>query len=128
MELFIIACLTTALVIAIIKTRQKRIKMRRITFRQSILHQVVKHMMPTNAEYKRDNTKRQSVERSRERVVRVIKTPDSKAYWVKDNIFYCAEVIDGEFDPQEALPVDTTYLSKREVDKLLHILDNLKNG
>ena len=84
--------------------------------------------MPTNAEYKRENTKRQSVERSRERVVRVIKTPDSKAYWVKDNIFYCAQVVDGEFDPQEALPVDTTHLSKKEVDKLLHILDNLKNG
>lgn len=128
MEIFLTAFLTTVATIAIIKTRQKRIKMRRITFRQSILHQVVKHMMPTNAEYKRENTKRQSVERSRDRVVRVIKTPDSKAYWVKDNIFYCAQVVDGEFDPQEALPVDTTHLSKKEVDKLLHILDNLKNG
>lgn len=128
MEIFLTAFLTTIAILAILKTRQKRIKMRRITFRQSILHQVVKHMMPTNAEYKRENTKRQSVERSRERVVRVIKTPDSKAYWVKDNIFYCAQVVDGEFDPQEALPVDTTHLSKKEVDKLLHILDNLKNG
>lgn len=128
MELFIIVCLTTLSLIAIINKRQKVRLMRKIPFRQSMLHQVVKFAMPTNAELKK-RSDTQSRIRSREGIIKVIQTPDSKAYWVENNIFYYAEVVDGQFDPTNGKPVETNSLSSKEVDKLLFILDNLnKNG
>jgi len=50
------------------------------------------------------------------------------AYWVSDNIFYVADAIDGEVIPQTAKPVDTNSMSRRDLDKMLFILDSLKNG
>jgi len=50
------------------------------------------------------------------------------AYWVSENIFYVAEAIDGEVIPQTAKPVDTNSMSRKDLDKMLFILDSLKNG
>jgi len=50
------------------------------------------------------------------------------AYWVSENIFYVAEAIDVEVIPQTAKPVDTNSMSRRDLDKMLFILDSLKNG
>jgi hypothetical protein len=50
------------------------------------------------------------------------------AYWVSENIFYVAEAVDGEVIPETAEPVDTNSMSRRDLDKMLFILDSLKNG
>lgn len=63
-----------------------------------------------------------------DKTVKVITTPDKKAYWVKDNKFYWADVSDGEFNPNLGKEINTESLSKKEVDKLLFILDNLNKG
>lgn len=127
METLFACVLTFIITVAILRTRQKHINMRKIAFRQSILHKSLKPFMPTNAEYERSK-KTQARERIKSSVVRVIQTPDSKAYWVDKNIFYCADVIDGQFDPTIGKPVDTNGLSKKEIDKLLLILDTLNKG
>jgi hypothetical protein len=125
MEQFIIGCLTSLLAVAIINKRRQGIRLKRIGFRQSILHTIVKDMLPSNSQVnsKKD---RQSKKHRTESVIRVIQTPDSKAYWVENNIFYCAEVVDGQFDPSSGQPVDTSSLTRKELDKLMFILDNLK--
>lgn len=91
-----------------------------------MLYHIVKGVLPTNAELKGDK-KRQSMVHHGGNVVKVIQTPDSKAYWTENNIFYCADVVDGQFDPSAGVPVDTSNLSKKEINKLLFILDNLKS-
>lgn len=63
-----------------------------------------------------------------DKTVRVMQTPDRKAYWVKDNKFYCADVLDGEFNPELGKEINAESLSKKEMDKLLFILDNLNKG
>ena len=50
---------------------------------------------------------------------------DDKAYWVDDNIFYEADMIDGDPDIESARPIDAINISDVEVDKLLFILDTL---
>lgn len=50
---------------------------------------------------------------------------DDKAYWVKNNVFYEAEVI-SEPDFSTAQPIDTMSLSKRKLNELLIILDELE--
>lgn len=124
---FFIGCLTSTAVVAILKLRFKRIRMKRIGFRQSILHSIVKNTMPTNAELL-SQRETQSKLYNKQGVVKVITTSDNIAYWVDKNIFYYAEVRDGTFDPIDAKPVDTMDISKKEMDKLLFILDSLTNG
>jgi hypothetical protein len=53
---------------------------------------------------------------------------EQKAYWVKDNIFYTAETNDGQIVHETAKPVDIGNMPKKELDKMLFILDNLGRG
>ena len=51
-----------------------------------------------------------------------------QAYWISNNVFYTGEVIDGQIDHETTQPIDTLNMQKEEVDKMLFILDSLKNG
>ena len=50
---------------------------------------------------------------------------ENKAYWVIDNIFYQADVIDGEIDRTSSRPIDAFDMSRGDLRKMLFILDNL---
>lgn len=50
---------------------------------------------------------------------------EDKAYWVINNRFYQADIIDGEVDKTSSRPVDTFEMSFKEINKMLSILDNL---
>lgn len=63
-------------------------------------------------------------EEHHEDVVRVA-VFDEKAYWVYDNVFYESEVT-REPDFTTARPIDTMNLAPKELNKLMHILDELK--
>lgn len=126
MEAFIYGFLTSCVILAIINKSRKRVKLKRILFRQSLLHHIIKGVLPTNAELN-SQKKRQSKLHQGAGIVKVVQTPDSKAYWIEDNIFYCADVVDGHFDPSAGKPVDTSNMSKKEMNKLLFILDNLNS-
>lgn len=126
METFIIGCLTSFILIAIINRTKRRIVLKRIGFRQSMLHHIVKDMLPTNA-FLDSQKDRQSKKYRGSAAIKVIQTPDNKAYWVENNTFYSAELVNGQFDPSSGTPVDTNNMSRKEIDKLLFILDNLKS-
>lgn len=51
-----------------------------------------------------------------------------QAYWVSNNVFYTGEVIDGQIDHDTTKPIDILNMKKEEIDKMLFILDSLKNG
>jgi hypothetical protein len=53
---------------------------------------------------------------------------DSQAYWIKDNIFYKAPLVDHLIDKESAEQVDTSAMSKVQLDQMLFILDKLKEG
>jgi len=53
---------------------------------------------------------------------------EGKAYWVSNNIFYCADALGGAVDLDTTTPIDTTNMSKKDIEKMLFILDNLQNG
>ena len=59
------------------------------------------------------------------RNVRVAFTND-KAYWIYDNSFYSAVLVDGEVDAQSAEVVDMFSASDNELSEYLHIIDGLK--
>jgi len=53
---------------------------------------------------------------------------EDKAYWVINNMFYQADIIDGEVDKTSSRPVDAFDISSKEINKMLSILDNLSEG
>lgn len=52
----------------------------------------------------------------------------NQAYWVANNVFYTGEVIDGQIDHDTTKPINTENMQKDEIDKMLFIIDSLKNG
>ena len=53
---------------------------------------------------------------------------DNKAYFVKDGTFYCAEMHGTEIDGANATLVDTMGMDKVQLDKMLFIMDQLRDG
>ena len=73
------------------------------------------------------NKKSQSKNHEKETNVRVI-IVDGQAYWVKDNIFYNAPLINDMVDKDSAQKVDTSSMDKVQLDQMLFILDKLREG
>lgn len=50
----------------------------------------------------------------------------NKAYWIKNNTFYTAEVINGQVQKNTAQEVDTMSMNKIELDEMLFIVEKLR--
>lgn len=53
---------------------------------------------------------------------------DQNAYWVKDNIFYTAPMIDEHIDNDMIQEVDTISMDKVQLEQMLFIMDKLREG
>jgi len=53
---------------------------------------------------------------------------DNNAYWIKDNIFYRAPLVDRMIEKESAEQVDTMGMDKIQLDKMLFIMDKLREG
>lgn len=53
---------------------------------------------------------------------------DNNAYWIKDNIFYRAPIDGQSIDKESAEQVDTIHMDKVQLDKMLFIMDKLREG
>lgn len=53
---------------------------------------------------------------------------EDKAYWVINNTFYVAEIVDGEIDRSSSRPINAFEMSTSDIKKMLFILDNLVEG
>ena len=53
---------------------------------------------------------------------------DNNAYWIKDNIFYKAPLVNELIDKDSAEQVDTIHMDKVQLDKMLFIMDKLREG
>ena len=51
-----------------------------------------------------------------------------KAYWIKNNKFYTAEVSEGNVQNETAKEVDTMSMSKVQLDEMLFIVEKLREG
>lgn len=52
---------------------------------------------------------------------------DNRAFWVKNNKFWTSRIVDGYIDDVHAEEIDAHSLSKKEIDLLLEILDELSS-
>lgn len=126
MTYFIVAVLTICSISYIIYRVRKFKIFPGIVYSQSNIHMMIKDFLPKTL-YEKPKQKSQSINHIDNNTVKVILI-EGKAYWVSNNIFYCAEAINGSVDIDTTEPIDTTNMSKKDIDKMLFILDNLKNG
>jgi hypothetical protein len=50
----------------------------------------------------------------------------NKAYWIKDNTFYVADVVDGEVKKETTKEVDTMSMNRVELNEMLFIVEKLR--
>jgi hypothetical protein len=105
---------------------QRRRSLGSIVYRQSYIHSLIKDYIPKNI-YKKPRTVSQSMKHTEKHMIKII-VIDGKAYWVSDNIFYTAQTENGQIIHDTAKPVDINNMPKKELDKMLFILDNLGRG
>ena len=53
---------------------------------------------------------------------------DDQAYWVKDNVFYTADMDEGDVNKNTTREVDTMTMNKVQLDKMMFIMDRLREG
>ena len=52
---------------------------------------------------------------------------EDKAYWIVDNVFYEADVVDEEILKEDAKPVDAFDMNMKDVNKMMIILDSIQD-
>ncbi len=112
-------------ILKVIKKRSKKVFSKTL-YRQSDMHRMLKYFFSLEIT---NNEKRPSqlTNRKEKDMIKVV-VMGSQAYWVSNNTFYVAKALDGEVLPNTAKPVDIDSMSRRDIDKMLFILDSLKNG
>jgi hypothetical protein len=112
--------------IIIVITKKEKKSFNKIVYRQSDMHNILKDFFFKDIDKEKVFTSQSKIWREKQTTKVVIL--DQKAYWISNNIFYVGEAVNGKVKPETGQPLDTSNMSKKEIEKMLFILDNLKNG
>ena len=110
----------------LISSEKNVIKENPFRYSQSHIHEIISPLVPNLREYKKIIS-RQSRNQEEKTNIKVV-IFDNKAYFVRDAKFYCAEMHGTEIDGANATLVDTMGMDKVQLDKMLFIMDQLRDG
>lgn len=117
----------TLLLVSYILYRGRKIReFNKIKYTQSGIHEIIKNFIPSNF-FDKPKKLSQAKKHAEKNTIKVLFVGD-KAYWVANNIFYAADVFNGDVDIETANPINTEDMTKKDIEKMLFILDNLRNG
>lgn len=94
--------------------------------RQSDVHKLLKYFFSIPLSNNENNFS-QLTKHKQKGIIKVIVLGD-QAYWVSNNTFYVADAVEGKVQKSTAKPVDIGSLPKVDLDKMLFILDSLRDG
>ncbi len=128
MEYFLAVGLTLLAAWSIIRLNGYKVSktLMNIKYSQSDIHESIRAFIPKKLNNK-EKIESQSAKHAASTMIKII-VIDDKAYWVKDNVFYFADTDNGDIISPTAEPVDIATMSKKDIDKMLFILDNLRKG
>jgi len=105
--------------------QEQRIKPLR--YSQSHIHSLVFPLLPKGVRHKKIKKTQSAIHEAKNNIKVIIM--DNSAYWIKDNAFYTADMsIDGTVNKDSTRRVDTDRMSKVQLDKMLFIIDRLREG
>lgn len=111
-------------IIVLLKKIERRV-LKINKYRQSDIRKILKPALSISA--KSINKKTQMDKMLEKNSVNVM-VVDDQAYWVSNNVFYTSQFSNGNINLEEAEPVDTSSLSKQDMEKMFFILDSLGDG
>jgi hypothetical protein len=128
MKYLLVVVLTTLATWSILKISSKRgMKVfKKIVYRQSHIYEMVKDVIPKEM-FEKPKMIRQSQKHIQKNMLKVVIT-EGRAYWTLDNVFYTAKAINGRVDESTIKPLDINNMSKKELEKMMDILDDLRKG
>ena len=128
MEYLLIIGLTLLSYWSIIKISNKKrmIFLSKNKYRQSSIYEMVKDVIPKQR-FDKPKVITQSQRHIQKNMLRVV-IADGSAYWILNNVFYTANAINGRVDEETIKPLDIENMPTKELDKMLSILDDLKQG
>jgi hypothetical protein len=128
MEYLLVVGLTLLSYWSIIKISNKRrmIFLNKNKYRQSSIYEMVKNVVPKQR-FDKPKVITQSQRHIQKNMLRVV-IADGSAYWILNNVFYTANAINGRVDEETIKPLDIENMPTKELDKMLSILDDLKQG
>jgi archaellin len=112
--------------IIIIITKKEKKSFNKTVYRQSDMHNMLKDFFFKDIDNHKVFTSQSKIWKEKQTTKVIIL--DQKAYWISNNMFYVGDAVNGKVKPETGEPLDTSNMSKKEIDKMLFILDNLKNG
>jgi hypothetical protein len=130
MEYFVGAITTLAIVVVVsyfIKRSSLHETVGGIRYSQSHIHNLLAPLLPDNEDMVR-KTRYSQADKHWEKVHIRILTMGKKAYWIKENVFYVANIVNGEIDEESTKQVDTMAMDKVQLDKMLYIVEELTRG
>jgi hypothetical protein len=88
--------------------------------------EIIKPLLPPQ-ETKKINKNTQAYKHEEKTNVRVI-ILDDQAFWIKDNLFYTADFFENIIDKDSTTVVDIMSMDQVQLDKMLFIIDQLRDG
>ena len=110
----------------LVSSRNFKAKENPFRYSQSHIHMLILPLMPEIKKYKKRIITQSSKHEEKINIKVVIF--DNKAYFVKDGTFYCADMDGKNIDSSTATLVDTMHMDKIQLDKMLFIMDQLRDG
>ena len=128
MEYLLVIGLTLLSYWSIIKISNKKrmIFLNKNKYRQSSIYEMVKDIVPRQR-FDKPKVITQSQKHIQKNMLRVV-IAEGNAYWILNNVFYTANAINGRVDEETIKPLDIENMPTKELDKMLSILDDLKQG
>ncbi len=128
MEYLLVIGLTLLSYWSIIKISNKKrmIFLNKNKYRQSSIYEMVKDVVPKQR-FDKPKVITQSQKHIQKNMLRVV-IAEGSAYWILNNVFYTANAINGRVDEETIKPLDIENMPVKELDKMLSILDDLKQG
>lgn len=98
-----------------------------IRYSQSHVHSLIFPLLPKNVKPKKIKKTQATIHEAKNNIKVIIM--DNSAYWIKDNAFYVADMaIDGTVNKDSTRRVDTNSMNRVQLDKMLFIIDKLREG
>lgn len=111
---------------ALVIDLNKRSQNKRFRYGQSHIHSLMKPLLPPNVGLRKELNTQAVKHLNKVQFKVIIVGPD--AFWIKDNVLYTAKVTQEGVDKDTTAPVDTMAMSSVELDKMVFIVDQLRNG
>ena len=126
---YLIGSLSTFILLGLMSKRMLNNKNNKmsLSYRQSHIFEIVRPLLPLLPLTPKPEIKTQSRVYEEKSSVKVI-IMYNQAFWIRDNVFYMADMREGYVDKETTRRVDTMGMDKVELDKMLFIMDQLRDG